>query len=813
MAKYYHANPTRVASDQHRFFPWIQPYYFPTHRYEFAAFLLCSFLILALFLLGIILTRNVERQRHLSPKAFPWIFVADIFLVYTLLHVEAERASLISTILLVGAWGILVGLPYYRIILTTPQRANRLGTFFAAAVGAAATVEFVALIGPLALSKPFILNEYLDVPSQTFVPSNNDTPPRAVDNLRYINSERLWGNHFRYDPRLHRGEDPPCLEGNCIDLPRTERLEDFVEVHKQNWYFHYPSGLLCFVGPMSKDDYGDLRSLYAEDFWPRIEGAYLRNQRIYHDLFERGTRRNPEHVDFLRKNLFELVQAIHDLELTFHHHFQFLNPIKELALGRPSGEIVALYGTNFIILKGLLDLAGGVTYEAFLHLMFASYLLYYALFAAVLFYILRDVRLVALVLLVAFGSIKGLGYITLFTGLGYTPVRHFLDIIVILFAYRYFTQNRPIWIGLAFGFALANVFLDRFLGAFVLAALAGILVVRLVFGHASHRRIEFGLLVATLVVLPVLFVSLGKLVAGNPYMSGFLDGVWGFPATATLVAFILLGLTAAYGLLAYALKTRFSHTLYFVLFLVFYVHAYWFYWLLVPNYGHLYVIYPYLALAVAAAIKFVLLPPVPERHTNLAHIAILAAVGLAALYSAFTSTTIWNTRGQYYKVAKDHAVHEWVYPNMSVSSSMEPDLFANAAALIGKHANSVGIYILSQHDALLTFLAGKYSLMPHFELGTYLNSWKTFDRVLALLGKDRPEVIFVDTDIRVHHHNALFMLPIPGLHQDYSRRLHDKLNRLEQLQKLFAEIQEQYEKVDQTELLSVYRRKRPAAAS
>lgn len=799
LEKIYKKNTLKVALDKSRYFDWIMPFFFPTHKYTIFAFFCSAALLVTLFILIYVIATKIKLQKYISPKAFHWIYIVDLLFIIQMLslHNQSINSSFLTLIL----WGILFQLPFYQFF--TQKDLSGIINKFAKFSFIVICLEFLFLFVPLSTENIFILNEYFDIPSQTYIKDKNNTSPKVLDNIQYINQEKLWGNHLRYDMRIDNGQDPECLEGNFIKIDSIEIREHLVNLNKNRFYIHYPSNKLCFIGKMSNEQYNNIKAMLPSKYWGNLLDSYMKNGKIYGKLQEKHIKM--ETIDFLNENKFENLQTVHDLELTFHHHFQFLNPIHELTLGRPIQEIIALYGTNFLFLKSILDLSGGVTYESFLHLMFSTYIIYYIFFIALVAYIVRDIRYVTAFFLFAFASIKGLGFITLFIGLGFTPIRHILDIFVIFLFYKYLISERPKWLIATLIVAVAGLVSDRFLGLFIITALFGTLIVKLIFNHTANKRIELSVLVAGSIISLSLFTFLGNITAVSPYNQGFLDGMWGFPVSLTKVAFILFCLIFTYTLFIFAFSKHFKNIYYLPLLLVFYVQIFLLYWLIVPNYGHLYIIYPYIAVTLIIITKYIIEPVIPRKLGQFLTITIFC---IGSLFYIYTSAKIWHTYHSYNKVAQDHVVHDWNFPNMHVQSSMAPQYFAKGVNLIEKYSyNNKGVHIISKYDTLLLYLSHKYSLMPHFEVGTILNGHELFNIALKKIEHDNPEIIFVDTDIKRNQLTVLdTMDTISPLPSAYIMRIERKIDRLTRIKDLFEKIESRYEKIEQTELIAVYRR-------
>jgi len=142
-----------------------------------------------------------------------------------------------------------------------------------------------------------------------------------------------------------------------------------------------------------------------------------------------------------------------------------------------------------------------------------------------------------------------------------------------------------------------------------------------------------------------------------------------------------------------------------------------------------------------------------------------------------------------------------------IISTMNPLYFQNGVDLIQKYSNGQnGIYIVSEYDNLLPFLAHKYSLMPFFDLKWYLITPKELDKSIKTLQVNKPEYIFIDTGIDRNVNNEIIDQKLPKigyLNQESIWRV----QRLKLLNEVFQSVANDYQLVEKGYLISVYKRK------
>jgi MFS family permease len=399
--------------------------------------------------------------------------------------------------------------------------------------------------------------------------------------------------------------------------------------------------------------------------------------------------------------------------------------------------------------------------------------------------------------------VKSLGYVTLFTGLGYSPIRHFNDVFLILSFFLYLKRLNSGWLFAAFVAARSGVLLDRIYGTFGFVALMSVLVIKNLVGQGTPIE-RWGIL-AGIFSFAAFFWFSGTVVAPNPYVGGFLDGVWGFPGSGARTLFIILGSLGALISIAYLMWRGVDKQIYFSLFLVLYFQVLAFYWLVIPNYGHWYAILPIAFIATASLIRFGFSNIWSVRVENL--IVTIASIAVV-LFSFFSSYRFVHSLNEITRLEDSHKVFEWPFSNTRIRSTMDPELFIDAVGLVNRWAPGKSIYIISQFDTLITWLSGKYSLMPHFDLVSFLNGPSAHEKVLGFVGDNKPEIIFVDSCVECESSRLNFGRDgLPFVPYVFNLLIDQNADRLARLGNVFDAIRDDYDLVERGMLLSVYKRK------
>ena len=796
-------NSTAIMS---QYWPWISSYYFPQHKFEILGLAVVIAIIgLLAFVLSLQLvstTRDVMRQKRLLGLTILIGIATSLFnLVFGLI---SSPGLLVQALLL----GFIVTaivcpvIPASWLERSTFQIRRNTTTAVKLAV-LLLLAEAIGICAFLGLNCFPIASDYLQIPSTVLIRDEPTTPRRPVDTIEFINKNLLFGNQQVPDFRVRPSGDMACAAENRIDLPVTPIILAWVRLYRDSFYISQPEGVICFVGtPLSATITQELAALYPNDR-ATIASADVSSRAERTRLLEREV--SFSEVDFSAKVKSQLVSFFHDLEGQFHHHFQYLNPIKEHALGQPLAKINAPYGLSFLVVEHMMRLIGGITYPSFLASMFLLQALYVLAFAGLVHWLLRSWLCTLGVTAVVVGSLTGLGVQTLYTSFGYGPARHGLDLLVILFLALYLRKIEARFLVLAISVALLNIGLDRFVGAFCAVALAGALAFRVVTRITTRPRLESALAGILMLATGAGFVLIGRLLAKNPYAEQFFQGVWGFSVDRFILFTLLAWACAALACTIWSTSRQPQQRKSLGIFLIAYTLLFVFYWMMVPNYGHLYKVLPLLALTTAVVWRESLKDYVaPSWRFRMA----AAGVVLALLTWVQHSRFLIATGAEKFQHLSAHQIFMWDFPRMKVSSTMDPSGFRASAELIERNTSArESVSILSEFDSILLFLSDRISAMPHFEVGTFLNSPAHSQRVIEDIKSRKPETLIVDSCIRCSPAPFRPTRPIPWLDVAYNTRASDKNDRLQRLRDVFSQVEPDYTLIAEGPLVSVWRRK------
>ena len=155
------------------------------------------------------------------------------------------------------------------------------------------------------------------------------------------------------------------------------------------------------------------------------------------------------------------------------------------------------------------------------------------------------------------------------------------------------------------------------------------------------------------------------------------------------------------------------------------------------------------------------------------------------------------------KVFANHVVYQWNFHRLKAESTMDPVPFNAAVSLIQKYTNGPSVYIVSKYDMILPFLASRYSAMPWHILSEFMVTQKETQMAIDKIRSDRPELLFVDSDIERSYRYDIIpdIRPFRHLHDE----AHWRAERLELLQEVFKAVEADYEPVEKTPLITAWR--------
>lgn len=692
-----------------------------------------------------------------------------------------------------GLWFFVLVLPVLPLANSWLDRMVKGGGFWPIAI-------FVALIASLAFSfYPYITgglaisNDYMDIPEQTILSTG------LVDNTNYINTHRI-GGLYKHDPRIAQGKQLP-RGGEFVKLAKSEAFTKFVESNPQKFTYDEESGLLIVKELMELDEADNLAKMAANEVERGRIYSFYYNQLVRSQV-KRGY--SSEEIEFIRKNRREFLdQAL--AGHYFHHQNTMLGTINEYALGKPQGQTVYLYGwlSTIVIAKAMTAL-GGVTFEAYQKVFYSFYPLYYLLLIAAAVIIFKRLGYALLVGVISVSSLYFIGFEVIRFAPGFNPIRHFFDIFALVCFYWYLFAPRRNWLylALALAFSIVGILFSKEFGLVLLLSMLATIIIRVRVGRRKAAPEIILIVVATLAALAsLLLIQTGK----NPTLLYVLLGV-ATPAMHWIKMYSLLLLFSAIYVLLIKTRKVGDNWGYLSLFWFLYAQGLLIYYIWNPAPNHLFSLGAVWGMLLALLLRYS--SSNYDWAAKYENKMLMASNSLLTLFMFLPSIgSYYMEQSDYQKLFAEHKLYHWNFPRAHFVSTMDPSVFENAVQLINKYSPSNSIYILSKYDNILPFLSAKYSAMPFLEMALSLVTKKEMDKSTDLIRRDRPEYLFVDTDMTRSHAGDVYDKNDPV--SEFAAPIYDasrgRAMVLDNFAKVFKEIEGMYEPIERGQLITVYK--------
>lgn len=645
---------------------------------------------------------------------------------------------------------------------------------------------------PYVTNKLAISNDYMDIPEQTILSSG------VVDNHVYINTHNIGGLQ-KHDPRVNTVDLPRV--GEFIKLTQGEAIKKFVANSPQKFAFDEIHGGLIVKELMKLNEADALAMIASNDQdRDRIYSFYY-DQKLNAQVKKTYT---PEEIEFIRKNRREFLdQAL--AGHYFHHHNTLLGTINEYALGKPQNQTVYLYGwLSTVAIAETMAALGGITFETYQSVLYSFYPLYYLLLLAAAGIIFKRLSYVLLVGTISISSLYYIGFETIRYAPGFNPIRHFFDIFALVCFYWYLFAPRKnlIYLAVALTFTLIGMLFSKEFGLVLLLSMLATIMIRSV---CEKRKSASEIILMVIVILAALASLLMITTGKNQTLLYVLLGV-AAPAMHWLkLLSLLLLFSAVYVFLTKKTKLG-DNWRYISVFWFLYTQGLLIYYIWNPAPNHL------LSLGTIWGMLFALLLKHWASNSDWGgkyeNKALLACNSLLMVFIFIPGIFSYNMEQiEYNKVFKEHKLYRWNFARAQFLSTMDPGVFENAVQLIKKYSTGPSIYILSKYDNILPFLSAKYSAMPFSEMALSLVTMKEMDKSTDLILHNRPEYLFVDTDMKRSHVGDVFGKDDPV--SKFAAPVYDasrgRAMVLDNFSKVFKGIEGMYERVETGQLISVYK--------
>lgn len=486
-----------------------------------------------------------------------------------------------------------------------------------------------------------------------------------------------------------------------------------------------------------------------------------------------------------------------------NHIGQILNPINEYEEGKPLKDIYLQYGLgNTFVLKWTMDVFGGPSIENF-YKCHLYYVVYFLLFLLMLIYLFRDTVYTAGAFTVVALSYFFSKYIGLTLGAGIIPTIHFFDVVVIALLALFFRKKHLIYLLFAFFVVFLSVVINRQFGMMMALSLVISIILYILENRSGRAKYFWVAGVALSFIISISLAHFAYSGAQGTVLNYFLLGFFSWPANSIIIVSTIGYLVTSYFFL-FLLRDHKDYLKYIYVLVFFYAQGLllYYYWSGLPN--HLPMALPFVGLQLflmlfIAEKKFSLLQSYNRTSIlKMTVLFILFAVLLLSIYQFYKDKKMFHDN------FVNHKVYQWSFTKAHTISTMNPEPLAESIRLIHKYSNSgSGIYMLSEFDNLLPFLAERYNALT-FDLAWHLLSDEEVDATINKINKNAPRYLYVDNNI-----DSEMSDPWSKIYNgDWMKSERaSRIGRYYGLQKMFSAISSCYELREKSELLAVYERK------
>ena len=615
-----------------------------------------------------------------------------------------------------------------------------------------------------------ILSEFVDK-------VNKDANPKIGD---------FFSPSFKYPPRLFYGEGKLCVEPAAGNDPiSNKKLND---------------ALMIQLKQITGQDMSDVKERIN-----RYNDSGILN---YSDIIKRM---DPDL--YLINNIISSYKSSTSWEnmwqSTFRgdirHQAYYILPVHEYLNGKPLNKIQHFYGVGYTFIVGkivkLFSKSGQINWGKTMRIIAAITLVSMCLITLTMWGIFKDFRVISLCLLIYLLKIIAVGFENYAVSCGQCDLRVVFDCIVLYSFYRY-TNEKNIYIAFMLlifsGFEICFFF--EFGAGLILACFASLFILCVL--EKNINKLDFIVLFTNifLLIIGYLISQIGNRDISNYFFKGILAG----PMKSHEI-FIPLVVFCFY-LLAFVYMRR-NNSKYSILFLfcVFYSHVISVYYIWNGGYHH------YISYALRHALPIIIflhfLFNEKIKYQSWSNVAYVSSVFVMSMFICTSFQVFHKNQNLYESSFRTQKTYKWKDEDTNFKTTLNKTYFDNAVLLINKYISNEekGIYLISQYSDLLLFLSKKYSEMPSFDLFGYLLTPKENDKVINLITSNRPEYLFVDSDIDSPY---IFDIVSPYLYGFmYNETLYKSISMTE-FSNIFKKVRNDYELIESGELISVYKRRK-----
>lgn len=395
------------------------------------------------------------------------------------------------------------------------------------------------------------------------------------------------------------------------------------------------------------------------------------------------------------------------------------------------------------------------------------------------------------------------GYIGFIIAPGIIPTIHMLDAPVFILLILYFRQNKIFYFLSAIVLSLLSIMLNQQFGFFLVASL--IVSIFLFVNEKKEGREKRIWLSGTLLIM-IISMIVYYLSGTNPPNNAFiyfLTGLFSWPAHRIIILLTICYFAISY-LFMFMLKSSRHYLKYIYLMIFVYTQGLFVYYYWAGLVNHLPTIMPFVGVQVFLMVHMMQKNIIANTIFNQKMGSLIKILSISVLLVLIlqNGAFFYRQRTLFLYNFTTHKTYKWNYDKARLISTINPEPINKGINIIRKYsADGYGIYIISRYDNLLPFLAERYSLMPFFEMSWHLFSDWESKQAIEMLRNRKPRYLFVDT--HMGGENYMWDILYPYFYNESASRR----GRNMEMNKVFMAVSEDYEKIEEGPLLSVYRRK------
>jgi hypothetical protein len=626
----------------------------------------------------------------------------------------------------------------------------------------------------------YLMNEYIDIFGETYLEGTKTSNQYFLENLDQRDIDTI---KYFYDLK------------NKMESVKTNALmnEDVEFLH--SFKFLNLSFSQQYIEEMDNAlDLAEFISLKGEDVSTK---DFLDNlKRIDVEKFKQ----------FYLKNFLETIhQTMGRGQL--NHIGHILNPLNEYELGKPIRDIYFQYGIGYTFLsKWVMDVFGGISIENY-YKTYIFYLIYFLffLFMSLLIFSDRKYSLAAFAILPICFYFSG--YLAFILAPGIIPSIHLLDVPVLILLYYFFSRHN-FYCGLMAALLTAvSIVINRNFGIVMSVSFLVSLFLYALENKEGKAKILWLLGTSLGGFIMGLIFWISDVGTGRNIFPYYLKGFYSWPAKPMIIWGTFVYLIGSYFFI-FLLKEKKFFLKYLYIFVFLYAQgslAYYF-WSGLTN--HLPPVFAFVWIQVL--LTFYIIENFLVFNNRFLHIlhswsTKIILVGLGVLILS-VGMKFYSEKELFRENFKDHSTFQWKFYRGKLISTINPQIIQESINLIQKYSRGPKpqIYVISRYDGLLPLLAQRYSAMPYFEMISFIYSDRERDEAIRRIETHKPEYLFADRKIQDPQRDLWSLLYRASFFQ---KERASNFGRYEILKQIFSRVSRDYEKIEEGELISVYRRK------